>query len=108
MHVYTRPGTYTVTVTVTDNNGATATASSSLLVITLTAKGYKVNGTQMVDLSWTSSSGATADVYRNAVKIATLQATSYTDALGKAARGDYLYKVCVGTSSCSNEVAVHF
>jgi PKD repeat protein len=108
IHVYTRPGTYTVTLTVTENNGATATASSSLLVITLTAKGYKVNGTQMVDLSWTSSSGATADVYRNAVKIATLQATSYTDALGKAARGDYMYKVCVGSSSCSNEVAVHF
>lgn len=108
IHAYTWPGTYTVTLTVTDNNSATATASSSLLVITLTAKGYKVNGTQMVDLSWTSSSGATADVYRDAVKIATLQATSYTDALGKAGRGDYVYKVCVGSSSCSNEVTVRF
>ncbi|MDP9281417.1 MAG: PKD domain-containing protein [Chloroflexota bacterium] len=106
VHAYTRPGTYTVALTVTDNNGASATASRSLLVITLTAKGYKVSGAQMVDLSWTSPSGATADVYRNAVKIATLQATSYTDALGKAARGDYLYKVCVGPSSCSNEVTV--
>jgi len=77
-------------------------------VITLTAKVYKVNGTQMVDLSWTSPGGATADVYRNAVKIATVQATSYTDIVGKAGRGDYVYKVCVGPSSCSNEVTVRF
>lgn len=108
VHAYTRPGSYAVTLTVTDNNGATATASRSLLVITLAAKGYKVSGAQMVDLSWTSPSGATADVYRNAVKIATLQATSYTDTLGKAARGDYVYKVCVGPSSCSNEATVRF
>lgn len=63
---------------------------------------------EMVDLSWTSPSGATVDVYRNAVKIATLQATSYTDALGRLGRGDYIYKVCIGPSSCSNEVTVRF
>jgi PKD repeat protein len=108
VHAYTRPGTYTVALTVTDNNGASATASRSLLVITLTSKAYRVSGAQMVDLSWTSPSGATADVYRNAVKIATLQATSYTDALGKLGRGDYIYKVCIGPSSCSNEVTVRF
>ncbi len=108
VHAYARPGSYTVGLTVTDNNGASATASSSMLVITLTAKGYKGNGTQMVDLSWTSPSGATADVYRNAVKIATLQATSYTDTLGKAGRGDYVYEVCVGPSTCSNEVTLRF
>jgi len=108
VHAYPRPGSYTVTLTVTDNSGANATASRSVLVITLTAKGYKVSGAEMVDLSWTGPSGATAEVYRNAVKIATLQATSYTDALGKAGRGDYVYKVCVGPSSCSNEVTVRF
>lgn len=108
VHAYARPGSYTVAMTVTDNNGASATASSSLLVITLTAKGYKVSGAQMVDLSWTGPSGTTADVYRNAVKIAASQSTSYTDALGKTGRGDYVYKVCVGPSSCSNEVTVRF
>jgi len=108
VHAYTRAGSYTVALAVTDNSGASATTSRSLLVITLTAKGYKVNGTLMVDLSWTSPSGATADVYRNAVKLATVQATSYTDVVGKTGRGDYLYKVCIGLSSCSNEVTVRF
>ncbi len=108
VHLYPRPGSYTVTLTVTDNSGASATVSSSVLVITLTAKGYKVNGAELVDLSWTGPSGATVDIYRNAVKIATSQSASYTDALGKAGRGDYVYRVCVGAASCSNEVTVRF
>jgi PKD repeat protein len=108
VHSYAQPGGYTATLVVTDNNGVTATASVPVVVTALTARAYKQNGVAAVDLSWTGATGMSVDVYRNGTRIATVQGASYTDALGRAARGDYTYKVCAGASMCSNEVTIRF
>jgi PKD repeat protein len=108
VHSYAQPGGYTATLVVTDNNGVTATASAPVVVTTLTARAYKQNGAAVVDLSWSGATGMSVDVYRNGTRIATIQGASYTDALGRAARGDYTYKVCAGASMCSNEVTIRF
>jgi PKD repeat protein len=107
-HAYGRAGTYTVTLTVIDNAGASGSISKAVHAITLSARGYKQNGLQKVDLSWSGPSGASLDVYRNGAKVATVSTTAYTDTVPK--RPDsYRYRVCApATSSCSNDVTVSF
>jgi len=107
-HSYGRAGSYTVTLTVTDSGGVTATDSKAVAPISLTARGYKQGGLWKVDRSWSGPSpGTSFDVYRNGVRIATVQATAYTDIITK--KGSYTYKVCApSTSSCSNEAKVSF
>jgi hypothetical protein len=64
---------------------------------------------EKADLSWAGASGATFDVYRNGAKIATLQATSYTDNLNSKGSETYTYRVCVpAQSTCSNDASVNF
>ena len=77
--------------------------------LTLTANGYKVKGSQRVDLSWVNSSAA-MDIYRNGSTIATVSGTTtYTDALNVKGGGVYDYQVCeTGTSTCSAVVTVVF
>lgn len=108
-HTYGLARSYTVTLTVTDNGGSTATDSKAVSPISLSARGYKQNGIQNVDLSWNGTSGTSFDVYRNGVRITTVHATSYTDNLNKRGPGSYRYQVCApGTASCSNEAKVSF
>ncbi len=108
-HTYGRAASYTVTLTVTDNAGATATDAKVINPISLTARGYKQNGLQKVDLSWNGPSGASFDVYRNGTKIATAQATSYTDNINKKGSATYTYRVCASAAStCSNDASVSF
>ena len=107
-HGYAQPGTYAVTLTVTDDVGATATVTNAVLVIDLTAAGYKVKGLQKVDVFWTVSSQS-FDVYRNGVLIATVAGEAYTDNVDRKGAGSYVYKVCARRmNTCSNEVIVNF
>jgi hypothetical protein len=49
------------------------------------------------------------DVYRNGTKIATVQATAYSDNIDRRGSGTYAYRVCASALSiCSNDVSVSF
>jgi subtilisin family serine protease len=113
---YEAAGNYSVTLTVTDNAGATGSQTQNVMVtappagdgITLSAVGYKVQGRQRVDLTW---SGATnVDIYRDGAKIATASDSPYTDIINKVGGGSYTYQVCSAgaTTSCSDNVTVTF
>jgi hypothetical protein len=109
-------GTHTVTARATDSGGLTTTRQVTITVNaassdggTLTARGRKIKGSQMVDLSWSGVSGASLDVYRNTTKWATPNDGAETDPINKKGGGSYTYKVCVtGTTTCSNTATVVF
>ena len=49
------------------------------------------------------------DVYRNGVRIATVQTTAYTDNLDTRGSATYTYRVCApAASTCSNDASVSF
>jgi PKD repeat protein len=108
-HDYPKAGSYTVTLTATDNGGASAAVSKRINPISLSARGYKQNGQQKVDLSWNGPSGSSFDVYRNGAKIATVVSSAYTDNVTNKGPGSYSYKVCgAAFSSCSDQATVSF
>jgi PKD repeat protein len=108
-HAYVQPGTYSVRLTVTDNRGASATVTETVLVLGLSASGYKVKGLQKVDLSWNGAASESFDVSRNGVVIATVSSGQYTDNVNGRGAGSYLYKVCArARNTCANEATVNF
>ncbi|WP_137168052.1 S8 family serine peptidase [Salinimonas lutimaris] len=76
----------------------------------LTASGYKVKGTQAVDLNWLNASGSQVDIYRNGnLAVTTANDGAYTDSLNVKGGGSYQYQVCeAGTSVCTASVSVVF
>ena len=78
--------------------------------ITLTARGYKVQGRHTVDLSWGGAAGSDVDIYRNGVVVVWNGNDGfYTDSPGGRGHATYTYKVCqAGTQTCSNQVTVTF
>jgi hypothetical protein len=108
-------GTHTIKATVTDSGGMTTVRQVTVTVNapssggTLTARGRRNKGSQVVDLTWSGMSGTSLDVYRNSTKWATPNDGAETDAPGKKGGGSYTYKVCAaGTTTCSNTATVTF
>ena len=108
----------TPTATIPPSPTPTATATSTptptptptpVSGITLSARGYKVQGRNTVDLSW---QGATnVDIYRTPPGgvIAMVNGNSYTDPTGSRGHATYTYQVCnAGTNTCSNQATVTF
>jgi hypothetical protein len=95
------------TVTGSAPVGSTAPTSDA----TLTARGYKVKGSQTVDLAWTGLSGSSVDIYRNGGVVGSSPNDGAdTDSINKKGGGvTYTYQVCdAGTSTCTNSVSVSF
>ena len=115
-------GSHTVTARVTDSKGLVTQAQRSVVVetaavepapasgITLSGRGYKVKGSQRVDLNWLGASTGSVDVYRNNVRIAiTPNDGVHTDTINQKGGGSYTYKVCgAGTTTCSNQISIGF
>jgi subtilisin family serine protease len=79
-------------------------------VISLTATGYKVKGSQRVDLAWTGATSASVDVYRDGTRIVTTANDgAHTDVLNQKGGGTFVYRVCeAGTTTCSGNATVTF
>jgi hypothetical protein len=107
----TPTATPTPTPTPTPTATPTATPTPTPGQITLSARGYKVQGQQRVDLSWNGATSNNIDIYRNGVLITTVPNIPgfYTDNIGVRGKGTYTYRVCdAGTQNCSNQVTVKF
>jgi thermitase len=75
----------------------------------LTARGYRRNGLQRVDLFWSGSSAHDFHVYRDGERIATVSAGPYRDELDRIGAGSYRYHVTEGaTATCSNDASATF
>src|SRR4029077_8493302 len=98
----------TATATPTATATATATPTPTPGVITLTATGFKIKGTAVVNLFWAGATSNNIDIYRDGVLIRTVpNVGTYTDNTGIKSRVTFTYTVCAaGTLNCSNVVIV--
>ncbi|HYC87798.1 MAG TPA: M36 family metallopeptidase [Thermoanaerobaculia bacterium] len=80
-------------------------------VITLSTRGYRSSNRPRVDLTWSGSTAANVDVFRNGTRITTTanDGTHTDTSLAKNAGGTFTYRVCnAGTTTCSNDSSVSF
>jgi hypothetical protein len=100
----------TPTPTPTPTPSVTPTPTPTPGQITLSARGYKVQGQRRVDLSWSGATSSSVDVYRNGgVIVTTGNDGFYTDPVGGHGHATFTYQVCnAGTQNCSNQATVTF
>jgi PKD repeat protein/plastocyanin len=112
-HAFPDFGSYLVSLTVTDDSGATSTPASATVTLTgisLSATGYTVSGTPLVDLRWSGATGERVDLYRNNGLLGSpINDGELTDNTIPKRFGVWTYRICErGTSVCSNEATVVF
>lgn len=117
-HAYAAGGTYSVVLTVTDDDGASDTEGKPVTVspggggdvITLVALNASKGKNRRANLTWSGSSAASVDVYRDGAIVATTANDGlHTDVLPKGTTGSRTYRVCnAGTATCSNDASVAF
>jgi PKD repeat protein len=117
-HTYAVGGTYNVALLATDDDGAsdsesrlvTVSAGGGGDVITLVALNASKGKNKRANLTWSGSSAASVDVYRDGVIVATTANDGlHTDVLPKSTTGTRTYRVCnAGTATCSNNASVAF
>lgn len=114
-HTYAETGNYEVTLTVTDSEGFTSTKSmtisvSSTVIEAEIVRAYKSRlGNLRVDMTWQGTSQDMVDIYRNGVKIDTVENTGiYRDRERRVTENQFIYKVCDATTACSEELTVSF
>jgi hypothetical protein len=102
--------TTTPTPTPTPTVTPTPTPTPTPGQITLSARGYLVNGRRRADLSWSGATSSRVDIYRNGALIATPRNDGfYTDRIGGPPPGTFTFQVCNrGTNTCSNQATVIF
>jgi serine protease len=115
VHTFAETGNYDVTLTVTDSEGLSSTETmmvsvSSVTIEAAVKRAYKSRlGRLRVDITWEGTSADTVDIYRNGVKIDTVDnAGIYRDRERRATGSQFIYQVCESSSACSNEVTVNF
>lgn len=114
-------GVHVITATVKDSGGLVASAKVTITVATpstssttsgasLTARAYKVKGSQTVDLSWSGLSASGVNIYRNGTVISSsANDGAETDTINKKGSASYTYQVCTaGTTTCTNSASVSF
>ena len=115
IYTYAEAGSYEVTLLVTDSEGNTSTKSASVVVsdvdieLAVTRAYLTRLGRLRVDIEWQGSSAETVDIYRNGVKIDTVDNTGiYRDRERRVTGTEFIYTVCETADICSNEVTVNF
>ena len=115
IHNYAETGNYDVTLTVTDSEGFTSSKTmsvsvSSTVIEAQIARAYKSRlGNLRVDLTWQGTAAEAVDIYRNGVKIDSVQNNGiYRDRERRVTGNQFIYKVCDASTACSNELTVNF
>jgi len=115
VHTFAETGNYEVTLTVTDSEGLSSTETMMVSVSSVTIeaaikRAYKSRlGRLRVDITWDGTSAEMVDIFRNGIKIDTVEnAGIYRDRERRTEGSQFIYQVCDATSACSNEVTVNF
>lgn len=115
-HLYSAAGSYHVTLTVADGSGLTDSTSQTVTVSDVISSidlwvhraQQARTGSSIVDLRW-SGADSRVDLYRDGVKVATLENQgSYRDRFNTSAN-QVVYKLCAeNTEQCSAEIVAQF
>jgi serine protease len=115
VHTFAETGNYDVTLTVTDSEGLNSSETmlvsvSSVSIEAAVKRAYKSRlGRLRVDITWDGSSADTVDIFRNGIKIDTVENIGiYRDRERRTEGSQFIYQICDETTACSNEVTANF
>jgi hypothetical protein len=97
--------------TTAGNEWSFATATGGGGGILLSANGYKVQGRQRADLTWSGAAGGNVDIYFSGnLFTTTANDGAFTHNIGNRGGGSYTYQVCEegSTTECSSVVTLTF